>query len=320
MTGISALNDVVKTMAKLNGLLDKDTSEMTEKEFEEYTQNVKWAWADAAGQLMMLEGVPYNNGKKYVQAVFAWMDTAKQWSETGERSFSSVPQSATGQYDRLYNAIQSGDREETAAAQKKLEAMGKTDQIDAQLKKRLKEYDEDILEAAEYQNDGKTGEAFDAKMKVFERMRAAYGVRASKDPEATEADGEKRDEFISIVNDAVNEKAKALLAGGKDRGVYDDLTDAVSTGRTKDIQKEIDRLVKAGKGADTIKTKITGSVKDEYLAGSSADRAKLEKKLLALEAGGVKLYEEKTFASWVKQAGKKQEAASQTVDEWKDVR
>ena len=137
MTGFSAVNDVVKTISKLNGLLDKDTGEMTEKELDDYADSVKWAWADTAGQLMMLVGVPYNNGKKYVQAVFGWMDSIKEWGETGDVNFSSLPASATGQYDRLYNAIQSGDSEEAAAALGKLEGMKKTDQIASQLKRRL---------------------------------------------------------------------------------------------------------------------------------------------------------------------------------------
>ena len=78
-----AATTAVTSMTKLNALLDKDTGEMTEKELDDYADSVKWAWADTAGQLMMLVGVPYNNGKKYVQAVFAWMDTVKQWDETG---------------------------------------------------------------------------------------------------------------------------------------------------------------------------------------------------------------------------------------------
>lgn len=188
MTGFSAVNDVVKTISKLNGLLDKDTGEMTEKELDDYADSVKWAWADTAGQLMMLVGVPYNNGKKYVQAVFGWMDSIKEWGETGDVNFSSLPASATGQYDRLYNAIQSGDSEEAAAALGKLEGMKKTDQIASQLKRRLKQYDEDIQAAAEYQNDGKESNAGEAKNRVLERMCTAYGVRLVNDPKKTPAD------------------------------------------------------------------------------------------------------------------------------------
>ena len=181
MTGFSAVNDVVKTISKLNGLLDKDTGEMTEKELDDYADSVKWAWADTAGQLMMLVGVPYNNGKKYVQAVFGWMDSIKEWGETGDVNFSSLPASATGQYDRLYNAIQSGDSEEAAAALGKLEGMKKTDQIASQLKRRLKQYDEDIQAAAEYQNDGKESNAGEAKNRPGTDVHC-YGVRLVNDP------------------------------------------------------------------------------------------------------------------------------------------
>lgn len=310
MTGFSAVNDVVKTISKLNGLLDKDTGEMTEKELDDYADSVKWAWADTAGQLMMLVGVPYNNGKKYVQAVFGWMDSIKEWGETGDVNFSSLPASATGQYDRLYNAIQSGDSEEAAAALGKLEGMKKTDQIASQLKRRLKQYDEDIQAAAEYQNDGKESNAGEAKNRVLERMCTAYGVRLVNDPKKTPADDAQRDAFVDIINGAVNEKADSLLAGDKDRTVYSDLTDALETGKRKDVQDEIRRLRTAGKADSQIKNKITDAVKEEYLAGNDHDREKLEQLLLKLEkADGSQMYEEKDFAQWVKDAAKKEEQA-----------
>lgn len=321
MTGFSAVNDVVKTISKLNGLLDKDTGEMTEKELDDYADSVKWAWADTAGQLMMLVGVPYNNGKKYVQAVFGWMDSIKEWGETGDVNFSSLPASATGQYDRLYNAIQSGDSEEAAAALGKLEGMKKTDQIASQLKRRLKQYDEDIQAAAEYQNDGKESNAGEAKNRVLERMCTAYGVRLVNDPKKTPADDAQRDAFVDIINGAVNEKADSLLAGDKDRTVYSDLTDALETGKRKDVQDEIDRLRTAGKDDGSIKRKITDAVKEEYLAGNDRDREKLEQLLLKLEkADGSQMYEEKDFAQWVKDAAKKEEQAKNSKDEWAGVR
>lgn len=321
MTGFSAVNDVVKTISKLNGLLDKDTGEMTEKELDDYADSVKWAWADTAGQLMMLVGVPYNNGKKYVQAVFGWMDSIKEWGETGDVNFSSLPASATGQYDRLYNAIQSGDSEEAAAALGKLEGMKKTDQIASQLKRRLKQYDEDIQAAAEYQNDGKESNAGEAKNRVLERMCTAYGVRLVNDPKKTPADDAQRDAFVDIINGAVNEKADSLMAGDKDRTVYSDLTDALETGKRKDVQDEIRRLRTAGKADSQIKNKITDAVKEEYLAGNDHDREKLEKLLTSLtKEDGTAMYEEKNFAQWVKDAAKKEEQAKNSKDEWAGVR
>lgn len=317
MTGLSAINDAVKSITKLNGILDKDTSEMTEEQFDAYESSVRWAWADAAGQLSMLVGVPYNNQKKYVQAVFSWMDTIKQWDETGEKSFSSLPSSATGQYDRLFNAIQSGDSDEAKAALKKLDQMGKTDQVDSQLKSRLKKYDEDILDAAKARNEGKDKDRQDATKRCILKLYDAMGIKRTG-----KGDAAKREEVIDLVTSAVNAKADELLKA-KDDGssyssVYGGLTDALESGRAKDVNDEISRLLTSGKSADAIKSAITGQVKDEYLAGSSADRKKLETMLLKLRADGKALYEEKNFETWLKDAEKQKATAKK--DEWKDVR
>ena len=326
MTGFSAINDAVTSMTKLNALLDKDTGEMTEKELDDYADSVKWAWADTAGQLMMLVGVPYNNGKKYVQAVFAWMDTVKQWDETGEKNFNSTPDSATGQYDRLFEAIQTGNTEEVQAATKKLERMlaeGKIKELktDDQLKARLKKYDEDILDAARAKNAGDLEARKDAKQEVYDRLCTAYGVKKLNEKGETDEDKAQRARFRELIDKAVNEKADSLLAGDKDRTAYSDLTDALETGKRKDVQDEIDRLRTAGKDDDSIKRKITDAVKEEYLAGNDRDREKLEQLLLKLEkADGSQMYEEKNFAQWVKDASKKEEQAKNSKDEWAGVR
>lgn len=322
MTGFSAVNDMTKSIAKLNGLLDKDTGEMTEEEFAEYEKSVRWAWADAVGQLAMLEGVPYNNVKKYVKAVNEWMDSHKKWKEEGKVSFDSAPSSATGQYDRLYNAIQNGDSEEAAAAMKKLEQMlkeGKVKElkVDSQLKTRLKKYDEDILEAAKAQNAGKEKAAETARQAAFKKLLDGLDVGSK--------DSARRTELANVVTGAVNEKANELLLAekgrDKDASVYADLLDEVENGRAKDVQAEINRLMTAGKDKGSIKSKITEAVKEEYLAGSDGDRERLEKKLLALEdADGNPLYEEKNFAQWVKDADKKAEKAKDEKNWWEGVK
>ena len=322
MTGFSAVNDMTKSIAKLNGLLDKDTSEMTEEEFAEYEKSVRWAWADAVGQLAMLEGIPYNNVKKYVKAVNEWMDSIQKWKEEGKVSFDSAPSSATGQYDRLYNAIQSGDREEAAAAMKKLEQMRKEGKVkelkvDSQLKTRLKKYDADILEAAKAQNAGKEKAAETARKAAFRKLLEGLDVRSK--------DSARRTELVNVVTGAVNEKANELLLAekgrDKDASVYADLLDEVENGRVEDVQAEIGRLLTAGKDKGSIKDKITEAVKEEYLAGSDGDRERLEKKLLALEdADGNPLYEEKNFAQWVKDADKKAEKAKDERNWWEGVK
>lgn len=326
MTGFSAINDAVTSMTKLNALLDKDTGEMTEKELDDYADSVKWAWADTAGQLMMLVGVPYNNGKKYVQAVFAWMDTVKQWDETGEKNFNSTPDSATGQYDRLFEAIQTGNTEEVQAATKKLERMlaeGKIKELktDDQLKARLKKYDEDILDAARAKNAGDMEARVDAKQEVYDRLCTAYGVKKLGEKGETDEDKAQRARFRELIDKAVNEKAEQLYKGGTEGSVYDDLTEAVDTGRTSDVQDEIRRLRTAGKADSQIKSEITDAVKEEYLAGNDHDREKLEKLLTSLtKEDGTAMYEEKNFAQWVKDAAKKEEQAKNSKDEWAGVR
>lgn len=326
MTGFSAINDAVTSMTKLNALLDKDTGEMTEKELDDYADSVKWAWADTAGQLMMLVGVPYNNGKKYVQAVFAWMDTVKQWDETGEKNFNSTPDSATGQYDRLFEAIQTGNTEEVQAATKKLERMlaeGKIKELktDDQLKARLKKYDEDILDAARAKNAGDLEARKDAKQEVYNRLCTAYGVKKLGEKGETDEDKAQRARFRELIDKAVNEKAEQLYKGGTEGSVYDDLTEAVDTGRASDVQDEILRLRTAGKADSQIKRKITDAVKEEYLAGNDHDREKLEKLLTSLtKEDGTAMYEEKNFAQWVKDAAKKEEQAKNSKDEWAGVR
>ena len=327
MTGFSAINDAVTSMTKLNALLDKDTGEMTEKELDAYVDSVKWAWADTAGQLMMLVGVPYNNGKKYVQAVFAWMDTVKQWDETGEKNFNSTPDSATGQYDRLFEAIQTGNTEEVQAATKKLERMlaeGKIKELktDDQLKARLKKYDEDILDAARAKNAGDMEARVDAKQEVYDRLCTAYGVKKLGEKGETDEDKAQRARFRELIDKAVNEKAEQLYKGGTEGSVYDTLTDALETGKRKDVQDEIDRLRTAGKADSQIKSKITDAVKEEYLAGNDHDREKLEKLLTSLtKEDGTAMYEEKNFAQWVKDAAKKRRNRQKnSKDEWAGVR
>lgn len=317
MTGFSALNDAVKSITKLNALLDEDTDEMTEKEMDDYTEKVKWAWADAAGQLMMLQGVPYNNGKKYVKAVFAWMDTAKQWSETGERNFNSVPSSATGQYDRLYNAIQSGDSEEAQAALDKLSAMGKDEKtITGQLKTRLKKNSPEVEEAAKARNAGNDAKRQELTKRLIREMYGTLGIR-----EGVKEDAAKRERVIDLVTGAINQKGDELLAGGTDGSVYDDLAEALDSGRVKDVQDEVDRLLTAGKKPDSLKTKVTSLVKEEYLAGNDRDREKLEAMLLKLTDGnGKPLYEKKNFEQWVKQAKKQAEKNAGAADEWAALR
>ena len=162
MTGISAINDLTEYIGRVSRLNAEDTSGMTEEELEKHAEKTKEAVADMLGQFAMLRGIPYTNLKKQVNAVDAWIDTFKNWNKEGG-NFDSLPKSATGQYDRLYNAYASGDPVEAQAAVEKLIAMGKEDKIYSELKKRLKQYDPDVLEAAKAQNSGGAGRGIRAQ-------------------------------------------------------------------------------------------------------------------------------------------------------------
>ena len=320
-TNISAVNDLFAAFTKTAKLLRTDTGEMSEEELAAHHQKLNKAVLKDIQCGLELYGVPAANIRKVMQAFEGYWEDAQAIGRGEGFSFNSAPSSATGQYDRLYNAIQNGDSEEAAAAMKKLEQMNKTDKVDGELARRLKQYDTDVLAAAEARNAGKTRAEENARQAVFEKLREGLGVAPATDRAKGKADAARRAQLIDLVNKAVDGKADELLAGSKDGSIYDALLDEVENGRAKDAQEELDRLMTAGKDKGSIKSKITETVKEEYLAGSDGDREKLEKKLLALEdADGNPLYEEKNFAQWVSAADKKAEKAKDEKSWWEGVK
>ena len=323
VSGLSNLNDFIAQVSSQYKRVNKDTSEMDEAELKQYTDSVKRGYLDIVGSALSLRGVPYTNVMKIVDAAGAYWD---DWVNEGTLlTTSDTPSSATGQYDRLYNAIQNGDTEEVQGATKKLaqmlkEGKIKEDKTESQLRSRLKKYDADILAAAQAQNAGKLEDRKDAKQEVFDRLCTAYGVKKQGEKGETNEDRAQRKWFIALIDKAVKEKAEELLKGGSSGSVYDQMKSALDGGTASDVQTEIDRLLKAGKESSNIKTEVTKAVSEEYLAGSDRDREKLAEMLLKLKAGDTELYEEKDFEKWVNDDEKKQEAAAGAVDEWAEVR
>ena len=288
---------------------------MDEEELEAYHEKLRKAALTFMEDGLELKGLPAGNAAKLLEAAWKWGGNAA-YAVTGAKygeklSLNSLPASATGQYDRLFEAIQTGNTEEVQAATKKLERMlaeGKIKELktDDQLKARLKKYDEDILDAARAKNAGDMEARVDAKQEVYDRLCTAYGVKKLGEKGETDEDKAQRARFRELIDKAVNEKAEQLYKGGTEGSVYDTLTDALETGKRKDVQDEIDRMRTAGKDDDSIKPKITAAVKEEYLAGNDHDREKLEKLLTSLtKEDGTAMYEEKNFAQWVKDAAKK---------------
>ena len=318
-TNISAVNDLFAAFTKTVKLLRTDTGEMSEEELTAHHQKLNKAVLKDIQCGLELYGVPAANIRKVMQAFEGYWEDAQAIGRGEGFSFNSAPSSATGQYDRLYNAIQSGDSEEAAAAMKKLEQMNKTDKVDGELARRLKQYDADVLAAAKARNAGKARAEEKARKAVFEKLREGLDVAPVTDRAKGKTDAARRAQLIDLVNKAVDGKADELLAGSKDGSIYDALLDEVKNGRAEDVQTEINRLLTAGKKKSSIKDKITEAVKEEYLAGS--DREKLEKKLLALEdADENPLYEEKNFAQWVSAADKKAEKAKDEKNWWEGVK
>ena len=310
-------SDVVKLAADGMKLLSEDTADMSEEELDKFHQKLMkhvWALVDDGFDAL---GVPMGNADKFRKAVEGYLSDIEKAAKGEGFSFNSLPSSATGQYDRLYNAIAEGDKDNAAGAMEKLEAMGKDEKtITSQLTTRLKKYSPEVKQAAKARNEGNDRQRRKLTEQIVRDMYETLGIR-----EGVKADAEKRAWVIDLVTGAIDSKADELLAGGTSGSVYDTLTEALDTGRAKDVQDEIQRLRTAGKEDKNIKNKITDAVKEEYLAGNDHDRAQLEKMLLKLtKADGSAMYEEKNFAQWVKDAAKKEEQAKDTTDEWAGVR
>lgn len=312
-TNISAVNDMASDVVKFTAELKKDTSEMDEAELEKHHKKLMEKGMALIENGFEIVGVPYGNGRKMVDAVRGYWDDAQNVAQGGKFSFNSLPESATGQYDRLYNAYASGDADEAQAAVEKLVAMGKEDEIYKQLKTRLVKYDKKVEAAAKARNAGDDETRVRLTKEIISDVYDVMGIRKN-----VKEDAERRSKVIDMVTGdnrdgkgsegAINVKADALLKG--DAGdMYADLSEAVDSRKAQDVQAEYDRLVKAGRTPSSVKSKLTELAKPEYLAGSDADKQQLADVLLALtDADGKALYTEKTFAQWEKAAEKAAQA------------
>lgn len=305
---LGLVNEFAAAAGKFAYELRKDTGGMDEEEVEKHDRKLWTLAGNVVEAGLQALGVPYANGKKFAEAAAGWYGTLQDWKKSGKYgNFDSLPQSATGQYDRLYNAYASGDSDEAKAAVEKLNEMGKGEDVYKQLKTRLVKYDANVKAAAEAQNAGDDQKRYELEMQMIEQMSDALGLPKGK-----------RGDVVDCVTGAVNQLADKLLKGDNSSAT-DDLVEAVDSWDASAVQEEYDRLAKAGKSATTLKSKITETAKPEYLAGSDADRQQMETMLLALvDADGKALYTEKTFAQWVKAADKA--AGAETTDPYAAVR
>lgn len=311
MNGIEVLNDVVRKMGKVYQLEAKDTSEMTEKQLDAYNAQMKEAIVDMLGQFAAARGIPYANLKKQVQAVTGWMDTLANWNKEGG-NFDSLPASATGQYDRLYNAYLNGDTVEAKAAIEKLNGMVEAGTIQEnkmyeQMKQRLQQYEPRVTEAAQETNADRWEKRKQLVDQMTSEMQQAFGGERS----------DAHDCVVKAVDAKSNELLKAEKGYDKASSIYAGLRDAVGSGSGQSVQDEYNRLVKAGKKPSSMKNEITKAAKADYVDGSDYDREQLAEMLLALtDKDGNALYEQKNLDDWVKQAEKNAEKEAQKENEF----
>ena len=312
-TNISAVNDLMSDAMKWFAEWRRDTSGMTEAQLAAHEDRLHTRAFNLIEDGMEIAGVPYGNGRKLVDAVQGYWDDIQAVARGGKFSFNALPESATGQYDRLYEAYANGDTGEAQAAMEKLGAMGKESEVYSQLKRRLVQYDPDVLEAAQARNNGNDARREQLTRQIIREMYETMGI-----DQRAKADAAKREAVIDMVTGAVEQKGDTLLKGDSE-SVTDALEQALESVRAKDAQEELDRLLRAGKSLGSVKSKITAVCKPEYVAGSEYDRTQLGEMLLALrDADNNPLYTQKTLDGWVSDAEKKSKA--QTSDPWADLR
>lgn len=312
-TNISAVNDLMGDVTKWFAEWRRDTSGMTEAQLAAHEDRLHTRTFNLIEDGMEIAGVPYGNGRKLVDAVQGYWDDIQTVARGGKFSFNALPESATGQYDRLYEAYANGDTGEAQVAMEKLGAMGKESEVYSQLKRRLVQYDPDVLEAAQARNNGNDARREQLTRQIIREMYETMGI-----DQRAKVDAAKREAVIDMVTGAVEQKGDTLLKGDSE-SVTDALEQALESMRAKDAQEELDRLLRAGKSLGSVKSKITAVCKPEYVAGSEYDREQLGEMLLALrDADNNPLYTQKTLDGWVSDAEKKSKV--QTSDPWADLR
>ena len=310
-TNISAVNDLAGDVTKFVSELRKDTADMDEAKLAAHHGKVEKYALTLMEDGLEIAGVPFGNGWKILEAFKGYVQDAVNMFHGGKFTFNSLPSSATGQYDRLYDAYASGDKDEAQAAMEKLDGMVETGKIKEnkmyeQMKKRLKQYEPRVTEAARETN----AENWEKRKELIDQM-----TREMKETFGTDST-DVRDTVVKAVDEMSNELRLTERGHDKNDSIYMDLRTAVSSGSSQDLQDEYDRLVKAGKKPDTVKTEITKAAKPDYVDGSDYDREQMAEMLLALtDRDGNALYEQKNLDDWMKQAEKNAEKEAQKENE-----
>jgi hypothetical protein len=171
----------------------------------------------------------------------------------------------------------------------------------AQIKTRMTKagYNENVKktidDAANALLDGDSDKAMELVQPIKDKLYTALGI----DPSAN-ADAKRREAVADTVNGAVNSVRDTLLKDGAS-SVYTTMLDTLENEGTAAAQKEIDKLVTAGKTDSAIKNALSGAYKQEYIDGTDAEREEIIDLLTELQnSQGKAYYTVKEIRKWGK--------------------
>jgi hypothetical protein len=336
VSALGTINDFIAAGTSYVKLLGKSTADMSEAELETYHDQL----ASKLQKLLRMGGAAvvglpvdnyykiYSSARTFVQDAVAG-DPLLTYKTGGTIT-------ATTQYDRAYNAIfntESGevDAEEMQGALGKLNELqqqaiekveARTDISDAakrqkvaalqadnavesdilaQIKTRMTKagYNENVKktidDAANALLDGDSDKAMELVQPIKDKLYTALGI----DPSAN-ADAKRREAVADTVNGAVNSVRDTLLKDGAS-SVYTTMLDTLENEGTAAAQKEIDKLVTAGKADSAIKTALSEEYKQAYIDGTDADREEIIDLLTGLQnSQGKAFYTVKQIRDWGK--------------------
>ena len=293
LTGLDGVENSVAAMEELWGYLGKlvkrETEGYSENEREKYNRALLNTAMDLATAACTVAGIPLTNLVNIGRAIGKWI---------GREDFSDLPKSPVGQYDRLYAAFEEEDAEQAAGALEKLKAMGKDEkEIYSQLGRRLKEENESLQQAARDRAAGREEPYLKAKKTVIERLYKTLQIQPSG-----KRDAEKRNAVTEMVERTMDVLLNQELAAEDEGGVYGGLLKAAKETSGAELQKEVRRLLTAGKEKTTVKSRITAAVKGEYRRTDETKRKKMNQMLLDLrDEEGKPFYTAKEILRWMKE-------------------
>jgi hypothetical protein len=264
-------------------------------------------WEKATFELLSLAGIPATNVKNILSGITGHIRTlSKGGIESLDDYFSDgYNRSAKANYNRLAEALLSGDEERYQKVYEEIAEAGKDPStVRTELRKRLKDVYEtgdlddrkavDLLVSHDLADDEEEAKKLVYEWSLGSSVKDAYLAGALTADEAMEAL-----QAYGYVDDADDAYWKLQSwEGGDGYQKYTALSDAIKNG--EDIQSVIDEYLDHGVTPSTLSSQVTAAMKEEYLAADEATRKDMRKNIMAAyEAMGyTPEQKEQTFFDW----------------------